>query len=232
MAKKERSEAISHTILGVVAITAVLSLVLLFSSAFNAAGKLSLIAKFSPGEVVQLSECNFPKDINDLVAWRSRRKNVPVLLEGCPWLAQEYCINQNSGKCLQQCLAREQSPQGICQGTGFSITAQVVLNFEECKRLASSFAQSSKDALTTVGAVPKTTEQLNPCTEETESARSRTYTLTEPVQAYARNEFERGDVTGLYANEQKNINSLEYTLCADGRATVTIEGDKRCSTMD
>ncbi len=77
MAKKERSEAISHTILGVVAITAVLSLVLLFSSAFNAAGKLSLIAKFSPGEVVQLSECNFPKDINDLVAWRSRRKNVP-----------------------------------------------------------------------------------------------------------------------------------------------------------
>ena len=232
MAKKKSHErTTSYIVLGVVAIIAVLSLILLFSSAYTAAGKLSLMTKFSPGEVVQTAECNFPQSINDLVKWRSQRKNVPVVLEGCPWLVQEYCINENSGRCLQQCLAREQSPEGVCQGTGFAITAQVTLNFEECKRLATSFAQSSREALLTVGAIPKTTEAYNPCTGETENARSKTYSLAEPVQAYTRNEFERGDVTGLYANEQKEINALEYTLCADGRAAVTESGSERCSTM-
>jgi len=229
---KHSEHAVTYTVLGVVAVIAILSLLLLFSTSFNAAGKISLVAKFSPGEIVQTSECNIPRTITDLVSQRSKRQNLPVGLDSCPFLVQEYCVNQNSGRCLQECLAVQQSPEGVCRGIGASITARVILNFEECRRLAESFARTSQEALQTVGAVPKTSEVFNACTGTTDQARTLVYSLSSPIQAYARNQFSTGDVTGLYANEQKGVDALEYSLCADGRAHVTVGGNERCSTIE
>ncbi len=232
--KKEAAgdATINFTVLGVVSVIAILSLVLLFSASFRAAGKLSMPSKYSPGEVVQIAECNIPKSYEDLKEWMTRHTKVHRIAPYCPFAVQDYCIEENSGRCLQECLAAQRGPEGVCRTATSPLTAQVILNFEECRRLAESFAQTSASALKTVGAVPKTDTAFNPCSSSTENSRTALYSLSEPVQAYTSNTFESGDITGLYANEQKGVDGLEYTICSDGRAQVIVAGDERCSSME
>ncbi len=229
--QKRHDKTVGYTVMGVVAVVALLSLLFLFGMSFQPVGDVSLATQFLPGQVVQIEDCKIPTTMTDLVVWRSRRKNFPLVSESCPFVAQKFCVTENSGRCLQECLRVQQSEEGVCQGLGFSITGDIVLNFEECKRLAESFAQTSKDVLLRVGAVPQTTNLYNYCSGEEAQARRSVYSLSEPVQAYAHHEFSSGDSLGLYANEQKNVEGLEYVLCADGRARVTMSGEERCSTV-
>ena len=229
--QKSHDRAVGYTVMGVVAVVALLSLLFLFGTSFRSVGKVSLATQFLPGQVVQTEGCKIPTTMTDLVVWRSRRKNFPLVSESCPFVAQKFCVTENSGHCLQECLRVQQSSEGVCQGLGFPITGEIVLNFEECRRLAESFAQTSKDVLLRVGAVPQTTSLHDPCTDQEAQARRSVYSLSDPVQAYAHHEFSTGDSIGLYANEQKNVEGLEYVLCADGRARVTMSGEERCSTL-
>lgn len=199
----------------------------------NQTGLISQAQKEVPKLFVTPPDCQFPSSTADLMNFLGERKNKPFTMDTCKWIAQDFCVVLNSGSCLKQCLKIVQSKDGVCSGSSSvaDITAQVVLTPEECKRLAMSYDNSNVKALTTVGAGTQVSPVENPCIGSSESSASRVYSVDEPLQAYARNLFESGDITGYLVNENEGQPALEYVLCKDGRSRVNIEGRTRCDDM-
>lgn len=178
------------------------------------------------------NKCLFPQSSADLIEFLSERKNTPFTMDSCPMIAQDFCIVLNSGGCLRQCLNVVQSPDGVCSSFGASseITGQVVLTPEECKRLAMSYDISASKFLRNIGAGSQQNSIVNPCTGSTQNSVSKIYSIDSPLQVYAKNVFESGDVVGYIADESSGQPALEYVLCKDSRAVVKIEGTARCDS--
>lgn len=221
-------------VLSIVTILGAVSLIIIISDS-NTSGNVAVATaqKSRLGILGTAQDCKFPNSVVDLIEFLSERKNVPFSSDSCPWIAQDFCVVLNSGACLRECLKIVQSPDGVCGSSSFSsqITAQVVLSPEECKRLALSYDVTTTKSLSKVGAGVQQTQILNTCSGVTEPAAVKVYSADAPMQAYARNLFETGDITGYLVDQNNDQPALEYVLCSDGRARVNIEGRNRCNAI-
>jgi len=196
------------------------------------------VVKESPksplGILSEGSDCKFPQSSSDLIEFLSERKNAPFTMDSCPLIAQDFCVVLNSGSCLRQCLNVVQSVDGVCGSAAQAqtrITGQVILSPEECKRLSLSYDISASRFLRDVGAGSQNVNVLNPCTGSSGQAVSKVYSVDSPLQAYAKNLFESGDVVGYVVDEANGQPALEYVLCKDSRALVKVEGRSRCDNL-
>lgn len=222
------------TILFVTTLLGAVALVIMLDGSFTYSGNVALATKekYSQRTFTQSDSCIIPQSTNDIIQFLDERKNKPFTIDTCQWLAQDFCIVLNSGSCLKKCLTAVQNKEGVCgKQTASEITAQVVLTPAECKRLALSYDTTTTNFLTKVGAGTQSAEVANTCTAMTQTAATKIYSTENPIQAYAKNIFENGDITGYVIDETEGQKAMEYTICKDGRTRVTIEGRERCDTI-
>lgn len=176
-----------------------------------------------------IGECKIPTSMIDLFEAASEIKNVPISSDTCLLVAQRFCQELPAGTCSQQCWTHVQSAEGPCGATAASrITGQVV-QAAECLPLAMGYDVKATKFLTYVGGEAQTVPATNPCKGGSQTSTAKVYSSDEPLQAYARNVFESGDIVGYVLDN--NQPSIEYVICKDSGARVTSEGSVRCDTI-
>lgn len=161
-------------------------------------------------------------------------------------LLRKWCEKSNahslscSAKCIEQGLRDAQyscpaaspylrllqqlAPQSMATG-------QVPVDPLGCARLAGEYDFVIEKTLDTEGVLSRSVTTINPCTGVVESAQNRVGAREQPYRVHARNAFGTGDVYGSVTGRLPGQGVIDYVLCSDGRARVTVSGVNVCNTL-
>ena len=155
--------------------------------------------------------------------------------EANPGRAQKeaFCRRRAEIDASMKCITGPWGPGGYSEGGVLepSVTGMVPVDPLGCARLAEQYDIVIMQTLGRAQPPKQNTAMINPCTGQAEVAERSSYSPNAPMRDYSRVNFISGAILGSVNSIEGQQGDVNYVLCADGTARVTVASVSVCNTL-